>query len=193
MIKTICESKWFFFCIIEVMYESPDYQIVKKVDEFELRIYHQFHTVSIQESSLRGYSGFGYLFNYISGNNKTSTKMKMTVPVINDMDANEQSMEFVIPKVHESDIPQPNDSHMKIKDYPSQHVLVYRFSGLINQAKLETIIEKMNTTLITLNMVRVGAPKIARYNGPYTLPFLRHNEVWFNVSPVDTLGKSHTT
>jgi hypothetical protein len=193
MIKTICESKWFFFCIIEVMYESPDYQIVKKVDEFELRIYHQFHTVSIQESSLRGYSGFGYLFNYISGNNKTSTKMKMTVPVINDMDANEQSMEFVIPKVHESDIPQPNDSQMKIKDYPSQHVLVYRFSGLINQAKLETIIEKMNKTLATLNMVRVGAPKIARYNGPYTLPFLRHNEVWFNVNLADTLGKSHTT
>jgi hypothetical protein len=193
MIKTICESKWFFFCIIEVMYESPDYQVVKKVDEFELRIYHQFHTVSIQESSLRGYSGFGYLFNYISGNNKTSTKMKMTVPVINDMDANENSMEFVIPKVHESDIPQPNDSQMKIKDYPSQHVLVYRFSGLINQAKLESIVEKMNKILPTLNIVRIGAPKIARYNGPYTLPFLRHNEVWFNVNLVDTLGKSHIT
>jgi hypothetical protein len=193
MIKTICESKWFFFCIIKVMYESPDYQIIKKVDEFELRLYHHFHTVSIQESSLRGYSGFGYLFNYISGNNKTSTKMKMTVPVINDMDANEQSMEFVIPKVHESDIPQPNDSHMKIKDYPSQHILVYRFSGLINQAKLESIVEKMNKILPTLNMVRVGAPKIARYNGPYTLPFLRHNEVWFNVNLVDTLGKSHIT
>jgi hypothetical protein len=193
MIKTICESKWFFFCIIEVMYESPDYQIVKKVDEFELRLYHHFHTVSIQESSLRGYSGFGYLFNYISGNNKTSTKMKMTVPVINDMDANENSMEFVIPKVHESDIPQPNDSQMKIKDYPSQHVLVYRFSGLINQAKLESIVEKMNKILPTLNIVRIGAPKIARYNGPYTLPFLRHNEVWFNVNLVDTLGKSHIT
>ena len=175
------------------MYESPDYQIVKKADEFELRLYHHFHTVSIQESSLRGYSGFGYLFNYISGNNKTSTKMKMTVPVINDMDANEQSMEFVIPKVHESDIPQPNDSQMKIKDYPSQHILVYRFSGLINQAKLESIVEKMNKILPTLNMVRVGAPKIARYNGPYTLPFLRHNEVWFNVNLVDTLGKSHIT
>ena len=191
MIKTICANKWFFFCIIELMYESPDYQVIQKVDDFELRLYSTFHTVSIQESSLRGYSGFGYLFNYISGNNNSSTKMKMTVPVINDLESNEQSMEFVIPKIHENDIPQPMDSQMKIKEYPAQHVLVYRFSGLINQTKLQTIMDKMNQTLATLNMIRVGAPKIARYNGPYTLPFLRHNEVWINVSFVDKSGKVH--
>ena len=193
MIKTICANKWFFFCIIESMYESPDYQIVKKVDDFELRLYSTFHTVSIQESSLRGYSGFGYLFNYISGNNNTSTKMKMTVPVINDLESNEQSMEFVIPKIHEADIPQPIDAQMKIKDYPSQHVLVYRFSGLVNQDKLQTIMEKMTHTLSSLKMIRVGAPKIARYNGPYSLPFLRHNEVWLNVRFLDNSDNVHTT
>jgi hypothetical protein len=178
---------------MESMYESPDYQTIKKIDDIELRLYKQFHTVSIQESSLGGYSGFGYLFNYISGNNQHTTKMKMTVPVINDLDSNEPSMEFVIPKVHELDIPLPNDSHMKIKDYPSQHVLVYRFSGLINQNKLDVIIEKMSKTLSALNMVQIGAPKIARYNGPYTLPFLRHNEVWLNVRLLDNLDKVHTT
>ena len=193
MIKTICESKWFFFCIIESMYESPDYQVIKKVDECELRLYHQFHTVSIQESSLSGYSGFGYLFNYISGNNNTSTKMKMTVPVINDLDAHENTMEFVIPRVHESAIPQPNDSMMKIKEYPKQHVLVYTFSGFINPDKLKSIMEKMNVTLSALKMVRIGEPKIARYNGPYTLPFLRHNEVWLNVRFADNLDNVHTT
>jgi hypothetical protein len=53
--------------------------------------------------------------------------------------------------------------------------------------------EKMNKTLLTLKMVSVGAPKIARYNGPYTLPFLRHNEVWLNVRFVDNLDRVHTT
>jgi hypothetical protein len=192
-LKTICANKWFFFCIIQVMYESPEYQVVKKIDDFELRLYTTFHTVSIQESSLGGYSGFGYLFNYISGNNNKSTKMKMTVPVINDLNANEQSMEFVIPKIHEKDIPQPVDSKMKIKEYPSQHVLVYLFSGLINQDKLVSIMEKMKQILLTLKMSQVGTPKIARYNGPYSLPFLRHNEVWINVSYLDNAGKAHTT
>jgi hypothetical protein len=175
------------------MYESPDYQVIKKIDDFELRLYKTFHTVSIQESSLGGYSGFGYLFNYISGNNKKATKMKMTVPVINDLDANEQSMEFVIPKIHETDIPQPMDSQMRIKDYPSQHVLVYLFSGLINQDKLTSIMEKMKQMLLTLGLVQHGTPKIARYNGPYSLPFLRHNEVWLNVRYLDKSGKAHTT
>jgi hypothetical protein len=174
------------------MYESPDYQVIKKIDDVELRLYKTFHTVSIQESSLNGYSGFGYLFNYISGNNQKSTKMKMTVPVINDLESNEQSMEFVIPKIHETDIPQPMDKQMKIKDYPAQHVLVYQFSGSINQNKLVSMMEKMNKTLLTLKMVSVGAPKIARYNGPYTLPFLRHNEVWLNVRFVDNLDRVHT-
>jgi hypothetical protein len=102
-------------------------------------------------------------------------------------------MEFVIPKIHETDIPQPNDSQMKIKDYPEQHVLVYQFSGLINQDKLQKIIEKMTNTLSSLNMIRVGAPKIARYNGPYSLPFLRHNEVWLNVVFPDNRDSVHTT
>jgi hypothetical protein len=119
--------------------------------------------------------------------------MKMTVPVINDLESNKQSMEFVIPRIHETDIPQPNDSQMKIKDYPEQHVLVYRFSGLINQDKLQAIMEKMTHALSSLKMIRVGSPKIARYNGPYTLPFLRHNEVWLNVRFLDNPDNVHTT
>jgi hypothetical protein len=119
--------------------------------------------------------------------------MKMTVPVINDLDAHENTMEFVIPRVHESAIPQPNDSMMKIKEYPKQHVLVYTFSGFINPDKLKSIMDKMNVTLSALKMVRIGEPKIARYNGPYTLPFLRHNEVWLNVRFADNLGSVHTT
>jgi hypothetical protein len=187
------KANGFSFVYNKVMYESPDYQVIKKVDECELRLYHQFHTVSIQESSLSGYSGFGYLFNYISGNNNTSTKMKMTVPVINDLDAHENTMEFVIPRVHESAIPQPNDLMRTIKEYPKQHVLVYTFSGFINPDKLKSIMDKMNVTLSALKMVRIGEPKIARYNGPYTLPFLRHNEVWLNVHFADNLGSVHTT
>jgi hypothetical protein len=109
------------------------------------------------------------------------------------LDANEQSMEFVIPKIHETDIPQPMDSQMRIKDYPSQHVLVYLFSGLINQDKLTSIMEKMKQMLLTLGLVQHGTPKIARYNGPYSLPFLRHNEVWLNVRYLDKSGKAHTT
>jgi hypothetical protein len=173
------------------MYESPTFKIIEKKDPFELRLYESFHTIAVHEPSLQGYSGFGYLFNYISGNNQSGKKMKMTVPVINDLDPSEKSMEFVIPKIHHQDIPQPMESQMKVKDYPQQYVLVYSFSGFVPKEKMETILEKMDSFLINHHMEKTGAPKIARYNGPYTLPFLRHNEIWLSVKPIGNPGKSH--
>ncbi|MFZ9139101.1 MAG: SOUL family heme-binding protein [Bacilli bacterium] len=173
------------------MYESPDYQLIKKEGNLEWRSYQDFFTVAIHEPSLQGYSGFGYLFNYISGNNRQGVKMKMTVPVINDTDENEKSMEFVIPKIHTQNIPQPLYQQMKIKHYPSQQVLVYSFSGYIPKEKIEIIIEKMKSFAKLQHLVPSGSIKIARYNGPYTLPFLRHNEIWLNVDLTDNPNKVH--
>ena len=173
------------------MYESPEFKLIKKVGNLECREYQEFFTVAIHEPSLQGYSGFGYLFNYISGNNRQGVKMKMTVPVINDLDETEKSMEFVIPKIHTQDIPQPLYQQMKIKHYPSQTVIVYTFSGYILKEKMETIAEKMKTFANQEHLIPVGELKVARYNGPYTLPFLRHNEIWLNATPADKLHKNH--
>jgi hypothetical protein len=173
------------------MYESPTFKLIKKIGNLEWREYQEFFTVAIHEPSLQGYSGFGYLFNYISGNNRQGVKMKMTVPVINDLDEKEKSMEFVIPKIHTQDIPQPLYQQMKIKHYPTQMVIVYTFSGYIPKEKMETITEKMKAFAKAEQLHAVGDLKIARYNGPYTLPFLRHNEIWLNVNASDNLHKNH--
>ena len=173
------------------MYESPEFKLIKKIGNLEWRKYQDFFTVAIHEPSLQGYSGFGYLFNYISGNNHQGVKMKMTVPVINDLDEKEKSMEFVIPKIHTHDIPQPVYQQMKIKHYPSQMVIVYTFSGYIPKEKMEDITNKMKDFAAKEHLIPSGDLKIARYNGPYTLPFLRHNEIWLNASPADNLNKPH--
>lgn len=173
------------------MYESPAFKLVKKSGNLECREYQEFFTVSIHEPSLQGYSGFGYLFNYISGNNRQGVKMKMTVPVINDLDEKEKSMEFVIPKMHTQDIPQPLYQQMKIKHYPSQMVIVYTFSGYIPKEKMEDITEKMKVFATHEHLITTGELKVARYNGPYTLPFLRHNEIWLNASPIGNPNKDH--
>ena len=173
------------------MYESPTFKLIKKIGNLEWREYQEFFTIAIHEPSLQGYSGFGYLFNYISGNNRQGVKMKMTVPVINDLDEKEKSMEFVIPKIHTQDIPQPLYQQMKIKHYPSQMVIVYSFSGYIPKEKMETITEKMKAFAKAEQLQAVGDLKIARYNGPYTLPFLRHNEIWLNVRFLDNPDKDH--
>lgn len=182
-----------FLLYNEAMYESPSYTIIKKEKPFELRQYQDFFTVTVKENSLKGYSGFTSLFNYISGNNNSQSKMKMTIPVINDLDPKEPTMEFVIPSLHVNQIPQPKESAMDIKHYPAHMVLVYVTSGNINQHRLDEIVSELQTYIQTHHLVKQGYEKIARYNGPFTLPFLRHNEVWVPVKFSDNSDKHHTT
>ena len=175
------------------MYESPTFETIATEGPLTLRRYREFATVSVHEPSLQGYSGFGYLFQYISGQNRQGTKMKMTVPVINDLAKNEQTMEFVIPSIHQQAIPEPMYASMKIKHYPAQLVIAYTFSGYVPKEKMERIMEKMAAFASTHHLTLQGDPKIARYNGPYTLPFLRHNEIWLTVTATDNPGKLHTS
>ncbi|MEY3692239.1 MAG: hypothetical protein RLZZ388_410, partial [Bacillota bacterium] len=74
---------------------------------------------------------------------------------------------------------------------PSQMVIVYTFSGYIPKEKMEDITNKMKDFAAKEHLIPSGDLKIARYNGPYTLPFLRHNEIWLNASPADNLNKAH--
>lgn len=186
------ETNGFSFAYNMLMYESPNFTITKKIKDVELRLYDDFYTVAVHEPSLKGYSGFGVLFQYISGENQSQTKMKMTVPVINDLARNEQSMEFVIPKIHQAAIPQPLYETMKIKHYPAQEVLVKTFSGNLDNQKMNTFIVELSTIVKTLHYNQIGDVKIARYNGPFTLPFLRKNEIWMVVEKItDNLHTSH--
>jgi hypothetical protein len=67
-------------------YDTPNYIVIKKEGMYEIRKYDTFYTSSVSEHDLKGYSGFGLLFSYISGNNLPNEKMAMTVPVINTFD-----------------------------------------------------------------------------------------------------------
>jgi hypothetical protein len=173
-------------------YESPVYTIIQKFSDSELRFYEAFSTIAVKENSLAGNSGFGYLFNYISGGNQSKTKMSMTVPVINDTNQEIPTMEFVIPQVHVNRIPQPQHHNMMIKNYPAQYVLVKTFSGLVSDAKMKAMEKVLNDRAKKEHLQINGTVKIARYNSPFSLPFLRHNEMWFTVllsDSADTIRK----
>ena len=68
------------FSIKQTMsYEEPKYKTIKSSEVYEIREYGDRLAVEIEYSNED--SGFRYLFNYISGENKSSEKVKMTVPV----------------------------------------------------------------------------------------------------------------
>ncbi|MBU1093187.1 MAG: heme-binding protein [Firmicutes bacterium] len=159
-------------------YEAPKYQVIKKEDHFEVRKYEGFNTTSVNEKKLSGYSGFGLLFSYISGDNKKNEKMSMTVPVINEFNDEHMSMEFVVPsKYQDDDIPIPNHPNLVTKHYPEHYAATISFSGLSNSHHVEKEKKKLMAWIDSNHIIPNGPYRLARFNPPFSIPMLRHTEI----------------
>ncbi len=159
-------------------YESPSYTVLKSDGPFELRAYDAFSTSAYIGDDLSGKSGFPVLFNYISGRNETKQKISMTIPVINDFSLSQGSMEFVIPpSFHKEGIPKPVDERLTIKHYEPHKAVAVRFSGRINDKKIESYTDKLKAWCETNNIQTKGMVRLQRFNSPFSLPCLRHNEI----------------
>lgn len=165
-------------------YETPTYQVIKKDGPIEIRHYDTFNTTAFQETKLSGYNGFDHLFGYISGNNENKQKISMTVPVINEISSQSMSMEFVVPKqLSDSQIPKPSDPLLMMKTYPAHFAVALTFSGSAGREKLvDKKIEELSLWIKKEHLKTRGKVRLARFNTPFSLPMLRHNEVVFELN-----------
>jgi len=158
-------------------YERPHYQVLETEDDFELRQYDAFSTSMVEESKIRGYSGFGLLFRYISGENETAQPISMTVPVFSDR-GEHPTMEFVIPKdVAQAGIPKPNNPNVSIRHYEPQTMAVIRHRGRLTNEVVLTLEAKLREWIAKESLKVTGPTRTAQYDGPYMPVFLRTSEV----------------
>jgi len=164
--------------------EQPDYTVIKKDNEFEIRQYTNFLTATVETEGERDDAigkGFRILFKYISGENKNKESISMTVPVMQKSTGNNKwSISFVVPKKFNlQNVPQPDNQSVKIKNNPDLKVIVITFSGLFSNENI-----KENEAKIR-NYIKEKGLKIeeiyAGYNAPWTLWFLKRNEVLFKL------------
>ena len=171
-------------------YEEPKYTVIKKTDIYEVRLY-ETRTVA-QVIYSKEDSGFKVLFNYISGENDTSSEVKMTVPVTQsekiDMTApmtqskndGKMVMQFFLPKQYSlQNAPKPNDPHVSIIDLPETYFAVISYSGSTSDKNFNEHYKKLKAALDKDKLTAVGIPLKATYNSPFTLPFLRRNEAMY--------------
>ena len=81
-----------------------------------------------------------------------------------------------------SELPEPNDPRVKLIELPAATVAVLQFSGSTNDA---AVFEKTAELLKTLEGTKwkiAGTATALFYNPPWTIPFLRRNEVLVAVS-----------
>lgn len=181
--------------------EEAPYTVIITDNIFELREYApQVVAEIIVEGKLEdaGNKAFRPLFRYISGDNKSRVKIAMTAPVSQHQKGENIPMtapvsqqrvqgrwavSFMMPVSYTIEtLPTPDDPGIELRQVPARRVAAVRYSGfwsektyLLNKEKLETWIRKNRFSV-------VGEPVWARYNPPFTLWFMRRNEILIPVA-----------
>ncbi|MCG8381771.1 MAG: heme-binding protein [Gammaproteobacteria bacterium] len=78
-------------------------------------------------------------------------------------------------------LPKPNNEAVNLNQLPAKRFIAIQFSGS-NSGSTIAKYEKRLVQHIEANQIQtLGPPKYAFYNPPWTLPFLRRNEVMFEI------------
>lgn len=183
--------------------EEPKYTVLEKTPPFELRSYAPMILAEVQvEGDLDEASsqGFRLIAAYIFGQNQASEKISMTAPVtVEDQstksatiamtaplnierNAGQWTVSFVMPSEYTMEtLPKPLNSKVQLRQIPAVKRAVITFSGFYSSQKVVEKTLELEEWMKAKNLLASGTPKFARYNPPWTLPFMRRNEVMIDV------------
>jgi len=185
-------------------YEEPKYTVVYADAGIEYRQYDSYlvsETIikNAADSDAAGNEGFRRLFRYITGANKAQSKISMTVPVsqgasekismtVPVQKSNTESgwrVSFALPSEYTLETaPQPTDARVYVREVPGRLMAVKRFSGRWTERNYLENEQKLRDGLQQADVEPVGELERAAYNAPFSLPFLRRNEVMAAVNNV---------
>ena len=161
--------------------EEAPYDIVHKTDIYEIR--HYSDRLVAQVINKGDNNAFRKLFNYISGANNNSEKIKMTVPVTQPIKDNELFMQFYLPsKYNKETTPIPTNSDIEIITIKEGYFAVIKFSGRSSDKNFDKHNKILKQKLLEDNISIKGFAIRATYNSPFTLPPLRRNESMFSIN-----------
>ena len=180
--------------------EEAAYSLLKSDGEYEIR---EYESMILAETTVdgdyRSTSGkaFSKLAGFIFGDNKAASSIDMTTPVLQEQGGEEITMTapviqkktgekwvtaFVMPRKYTMEtIPKPLDKDIVLKEIPGGMVASIRYSGLHSEKNIAGYAEKLNKWIVQNGYRPVSKPRAATFDPPWTLPFLRRNEVHIDI------------
>ena len=158
--------------------EEPVYQVEKawEPEQIEIRAYAP-RIMAVTGMNEDSDSGFRVLAGYIFGGNAEEEKIAMTAPVQQSMEG-EQEMAFMMPAQYAlEDLPEPRDQRVAFRQEAAHTAAVIRFSGWASADKADSHWQTLRRFLTAEGIDITGEPTLNQYNPPWTLPFMRRNEI----------------
>jgi len=187
--------------------EEPKFFIIEKSEPFELRDYAPQLIAEVKvEGDLDTASsqGFRLIAAFIFGKNQVSEKISMTTPVgieatqstkiamtvpvgiepskDSATGVNQWVFSFVMPSEYTmATLPKPLNPLVTIRELPAQKRAAIIFSGFNSEAKVLEKTKALEEWIKSKQWQTIGVPQFARYNPPWSLPFMRRNEILITV------------
>ncbi|KAI3653749.1 hypothetical protein MP228_001696 [Amoeboaphelidium protococcarum] len=191
--------------------ETPKFSILKKAAGYEIREYEPQIRAEVEYDSKSLVSGQGFrsLAGFIFGDNVKKESISMTSPVFTSpaqsdkgssekismtapvqtvkTDGDKVKMAFVLPSKYTdvSQLPTPKNDQVKLCQVPKQTFAVAQFSWSASDETVKSEEEKLRQSLSNDSDVSIppnAQVLLARYNPPWTLAFLRTNEILLPVT-----------
>jgi DNA gyrase inhibitor GyrI len=176
--------------------EEPAFRRTLQDGAFEIREYPELLVAEVavnggQKAAVS--SGFRLLAGYIFGANRQRRKISMTAPVtqiptgetvelsspaVQIEQARRWLVRFTMPAGSSlATLPPPNDPAVHLTASPAERVAVVRFSGLAEPADVARRTQDLNLWMQKHSLHPSGSARLAQYDPPWTLWFMRRNEV----------------
>lgn len=181
--------------------EEPGFSLVDRDADFEIRDYAP-HLVA--GTRVRGDqkeaagAGFRILADYIFGNNTRREEIPMTAPVSQSPEGEKIAMTAPVSQVRTGDewivrfalpakytlenVPEPVNDAVELQALPAERMAVLGFPGYARVKRVQEERVRLEGELESRGLEALGPIVLAQYDPPWTLGFLRRNEVMVPVA-----------
>ncbi len=186
--------------------ESPSYQVKLSDGQIQIREYPALLIAEVEVAGERKIAirqGFRLIADFIFGNNvakqsiamtapviqQSNEKIAMTAPVLQQGDGQLWKVQFVMPsKYTKETLPVPVDKRVHIIEVPAKTFIAIKFSGLSSKNNLDKHTELLEKYIAAHGIKVKGSIIYSFYNPPWTLPFIRRNEIWMEVNKTPVMN-----
>ena len=182
--------------------QEPPFSMLSNPPNYQVRMYDPYLIAEVPQLPGQEGNSFTILAKYIGVFGKPENvakesiamtspvitvapmKLAMTSPVVNEKD----TMAFVLPFSYTKldQLPVPTDKRISLRVMPRRILAVKAFSGWYSAIEGEKQLLKLKAWLESDKIIEEGSIKdvnspkwsVAQYHPPFTLPFLRRNEIW---------------
>ena len=196
IILIICAS---ILYVAKLETDNITYEVINKDNDVEIRQYEKMILALSTQNGNYNHAfeqGFKELTSYMFGANADSIKIKMIMPVLEIFDRgneierqkkclkeNKWHIGFIMQAQYKlCTLPSPTNNSINFESYPARKFIVKRFIGSITPERIKKNINILDEYAKNNQLIIVDTlPILARFNPPWTLPFLKRSEIMIQI------------